>query len=142
MDPKFITLGDEVSDAMPIEEIQTDEAFESSAPLSQAIRHGDTVYVSGNVPIDPETDELVTGGVAAQTRQVLENVEAVLEGAGTSMDNVVRAGVFMTDMDAFGEMNEVYQEFMTEPYPARTAVKAEMASPDIDVEIDVIAAIE
>ena len=127
---------------MPLEEIQTDEAYESSAPLSQAIRHGDTLYVSGNVPIDPETGDLVEGGVGPQTRQVLENVEAVLEGAGTSMDNVARAGVFMTDMDSFGEMNEVYTEFMSEPYPARTAVKAEMADPDILVEIDVVAAIE
>lgn len=127
---------------MSIEQIRTSEAYESSAPLSQAIRHGDTVYVSGNVPVDPETEELVEGGVGPQTRQVLENIEAILEEAGTTMDNVVRAGVFMTDMDAFGEMNEVYEEFMSEPYPARTAVKAEMANPDILVEIDVIAAVE
>nr|WP_227231076.1 Rid family detoxifying hydrolase [Salinirubrum litoreum] len=127
---------------MPIEEISTSEAYESSAPLSQAIRHGDTVYVSGNVPVDPETGNLVEGGVGPQTRQVLENVEAILDAAGTSMDNVIRAGVFMTDMDAFGAMNEVYEEFMSEPYPARTAVRAEMANPDILVEIDVIAAVE
>jgi len=127
---------------MPIEEIQTDEAYESSAPLSQAIRHGDTVYVSGNVPVDPKSGDLVEGGVGPQTEQVLENVQAVLEAAGTSMDNVVRAGVFMTDMDAFSEMNEVYEEYMSEPYPARTAVKAEMANPDIQVEIDVVAAVE
>ncbi len=127
---------------MPIEEIQTDQAYESSAPLSQAIRHGDTLYVSGNVPMDPETGELVEGGVGEQTDQVLANVEAILEAAGTSMDNVIRAGVFMTDMDTFGEMNEVYQEYMSEPYPARTAVKAEMANPDILVEIDVVAAID
>lgn len=127
---------------MSLEQIQTDEAYESSAPLSQAIRHGDTVYVSGNVPVDPETEKLVEGGVGPQTRQVLENIEAILEGAGTSMDNVIRAGVFMTDMDAFGEMNEVYTEFMSEPYPARTAVKAEMANPDIQVEIDIIAAVD
>ena len=127
---------------MPIEEIQTDEAYESSAPLSQAIRHGDTVYVSGNVPVDPESGDLVEGGVGPQTEQVLENVQAVLEAAGTSMDNVVRAGVFMTDMDAFSEMNEVYEEYMSEPYPARTAVKAEMANPDIQVEIDVVAAVK
>ncbi|MFC5369019.1 Rid family detoxifying hydrolase [Salinirubrum litoreum] len=125
-----------------MEEISTSEAYESSAPLSQAIRHGDTVYVSGNVPVDPETGNLVEGGVGPQTRQVLENVEAILDAAGTSMDNVIRAGVFMTDMDAFGAMNEVYEEFMSEPYPARTAVRAEMANPDILVEIDVIAAVE
>lgn len=127
---------------MSIEQIRTSEAYESSAPLSQAIRHGDTVYVSGNVPVDSETGDLVEGGVGPQTRQVLENVEAILTAAGSSMDDVVRAGVFMTDMDAFGEMNAVYEEFMTEPYPARTAVKAEMANPDILVEIDVIAAVE
>lgn len=127
---------------MPIEQIRTSEAYESSAPLSQAIRHGDTLYVSGNVPIDPDSGELVEGGVGPQTRQVLENVEAILEKAGTSMDNVVRAGVFMTDMDAFGEMNDVYTEFMSKPYPARTAVKGEMANPDILVEIDVVAAVE
>jgi 2-iminobutanoate/2-iminopropanoate deaminase len=127
---------------MPIKEISTSEAYASSAPLSQAIRHGDTVYVSGNVPVDPETGDLVEGGVGPQTQQVLENVEAILDAAGTSMDNVIRAGVFMTDMDSFGEMNEVYEEFMSEPYPARTAVKAEMANPDILVEIDVIAAVE
>jgi 2-iminobutanoate/2-iminopropanoate deaminase len=127
---------------MSIEQIRTSEAFESSAPLSQAIQHGNTLYVSGNDPIDPETNELVEDGVGPQTRQVLENIEAILEEAGTSMGNVVRAGVFLTDMDSFQEMNEVYEEFMSEPYPARTAVKAEMASPEIDVEIDVIAAIE
>lgn len=127
---------------MPIEEIQTDEAHQSSSPLSQAIKHGDTVYVSGNVPVDPETGELVEGGVGPQTDQVLANVEAVLKAAGTSMDNVIRAGVFLTDMDAFSEMNEVYEQYMSEPYPARTAVKAEMASPKILVEIDVIAATE
>lgn len=127
---------------MSLEEIETSEAYASSAPLSQAIRHGDTVYVSGNVPVDPETGELVEGGVGPQTRQVLENVEAILDAADSSMENVVRAGVFMTDMDAFGEMNAVYEEFMTEPYPARTAVRAEMANPDILVEIDVVAAVE
>lgn len=127
---------------MPLEQIRTSDAYESSAPLSQAIQHGDTLYVSGNVPMDPESGDLVAGGVGPQTRQVLENIEAILEAAGTSMENVIRAGVFMTDMDAFGEMNAVYREFMSEPYPARTAVKAEMANPDILVEIDVIAALE
>jgi len=127
---------------MVIEEIQTDEAYESSAPLSQAIRYGDTLYVSGNVPVDPDSGELVEGGIGPQTEQVLENIQAVLRATGTSMDNVVRAGVFMTDMDSFGQMNEVYREYMSEPFPARTAVKAEMANPDILVEIDVIAALK
>jgi len=127
---------------MSIEQISTDEAFESSAPLSQAIQHNNTLYVSGNVPIDPETGELVEGGVGSQTRMVMENIEAILEAGGTSMENVLRTRIFMTDMDAFGEMNEVYEEFLNEPYPARTAVRAEMASPEILVEIDVTAAVE
>jgi len=124
-----------------MEEIQTSEAYESSAPLSQAIRYGDTVYLSGAVPIDPETGDIVMGGVAEQTDQVLANLDAVLEAAGSSMDHVIRAGVYLTDMDSFGEMNEVYESYLSEPYPARTAVKAEMASPDIDVEIDFVAAV-
>lgn len=127
--------------AMSIEQIHTSAAFESSAPLSQAIRHGDTVYVSGNVPIDPETGDIVAGGVAEQTEMVLENVTAILEEAGTSMDNVIRAGVYIADMDVFDELNEVYEEYMSEPYPARTAIEAKMASPDILVEIDVVAAV-
>ena len=127
---------------MSIEQISTDEAYESSAPLSQAIKYDNRVYVSGNVPIDPESGELVEGGVGPQTRMVMENIEAILEAAGTSMDNVVRTRIFLTDMDAFGEMNEVYEEFLSEPYPARTAVRGEMASPEILVEIDVTAAVE
>ena len=127
---------------MSIEQISTDEAYASSAPLSQAIKYDNRVYVSGNVPVDPETGDLVEGGVGAQTRMVMENIEAILEAAGTSMDNVVRTRIFLTDMDAFGEMNEVYEEFLSEPYPARTAVRGEMASPEILVEIDVTAAVE
>lgn len=125
-----------------MEAIETDEAFQTSAPLSQAIKYGDTVYVSGNVPIAPGGDGVVSDDMAEQTEQVLENISAILDAAGTSIDNVVKAGVFLTDMDEFGEMNEVYQEYMSEPYPARTAVKAEMASEEIKVEIDVIAGLE
>lgn len=125
-----------------MEAIETDEAFQTSAPLSQAIKYGDTVYVSGNVPIAPDGDGIVSDDMAEQTEQVLENISAILDAAGTSIDNVVKAGVFLTDMDEFGEMNEVYQEYMSEPYPARTAVKAEMASEEIKVEIDVIAGLE
>jgi 2-iminobutanoate/2-iminopropanoate deaminase len=125
-----------------MEQIQTSAAYESSAPLSQAIKHDGMLYLSGAVPLNPEAGELPGDGVGDQTRQVLENLEAVLEEAGTSMDNVVRARVFLTDMDAFGELNEVYEDFFSEPYPARTAVRAEMASSEIKVEIDVTAALE
>lgn len=125
-----------------MEKISTAAAYESSAPLSQAIRHDGIIYLSGAVPLDSDTGELPGEGVEEQTRQVLENLEAVLEAADSSMDDVVRARVFLTDMDAFGELNEVYEDFFSEPYPARTAVRAEMASSEIKVEIDVTAALE
>ena len=127
---------------MPIEQVSTEDAYASSAPLSQAVTHEDRVYVSGAVPIDPDTEELVGGGVGPQTEMVMRNIEAILEAAGSSMDLVLRSRIFLTDMDAFGEMNAVYEEFLSEPYPARTAVKGEMASPDILVEIDVTAVVE
>lgn len=127
---------------MPIEQVSTENAYASSAPLSQAVIHGDRVYVSGAVPIDPDTEELVDGGVGPQTEMVMQNIEAILEAAGSSMDQVLRTRIFLTDMDAFGEMNAVYEEFLSEPYPARTAVKGEMANSEILVEIDVTAVVE
>lgn len=127
---------------MTIEEISTDEAYASSAPLSQAVKHDSRVYVSGAVPIDPDTGELVEGGVGPQTEMVMQNIDAILKAAGSSMDHVLRTRIFLTDMDAFGEMNEVYEAYLNEPYPARTAVKGEMASPEILIEIDVTAVAE
>ncbi len=127
---------------MSIKQVSTEDAYASSAPLSQAVTHGDRVYVSGAVPIDPDTEKIINGGMGPQTEMVLQNIKAILEAAGSSMDQVLRTRIFLTDMDAFGEMNTVYEEFFSEPYPARTAVKGEMASPEILVEIDVTAVIE
>lgn len=123
-------------------EIRTEDAptFDEY-PFSQAIVHGDTVYLSGNVPLDPDTGEFVDGGMNEQARQVMENIEAVLDAADTSLDNVVKATVFITDKEAFGEFNEVYREFVDEPYPARSAVVTDLVV-DVDVEVEVVAAIE
>lgn len=126
------------------ERVQTEGApsFEDyGLPISQAIKHGDTVYVAGQTGGDPETGEVVEGGVAEQTRQTLENISAILEAAGTSLDNVVKATVFIEDMDDFGEVNEVYAEYMSEPYPARSAVEVSDLAIDFEVEIEVIAAL-
>lgn len=109
-------------------------------PFSQAIVHDDTVYVSGNVPLDPETGEFVSGGMKEEARQVMENLEAVLEAAGTSLDNVVKATVFITDKSTFGEFNDVYTDYVDEPYPARSAVVTDLVV-DVGVEVEVIAAI-
>lgn len=126
------------------ERIQTDEApsFETfDLPISQAVVHGDTVYVSGQTGVDPETGEMVEGGVEAETRQALENVGAILAAAGASFDDVLKATVFVGDMDDFETVNGVYEEFVSEPYPARSAVEVGDLAMEFAVEIEVIAAV-
>jgi len=122
-----------------MEPISTDEAPESIGPFSQGIVDGDRVYVSGQGPVAPATGEIIEGGVAAQTERTLENVEAILQAAGLSLDDVVKSTVFLTDMDNYDAINEVYGEHVTEPYPARSAVEVSSLPIDIDVEIEVIA---
>lgn len=124
-----------------MQQIETDTAPISSSPLSQAIVHGDTVYVSGQVPVDPETGAVVSDDIREQTAQTLENIAAILEAAGTSIDNVVKTTVFLTDMDEFAAMNEVYSEYMGDPRPARSAVEVADLAIDIGVEIEAIATI-
>ena len=122
-----------------MEEITTDDAPPSIGPFSQAIRDGDRIYVSGQGPIDPETGEIVGSDAQEQTARTLENVDAVLSAAGQSLDDVVKATVFVTDMDDYDAVNEVYAEYMSEPYPARSAVEVRDLPVDIRVEIEVIA---
>lgn len=126
------------------EYVHTDDAptFDADeVPLSQATVHDDTVYVSGQVGIDPETGEVVDGGVEAEARQALENVEAILDAAGSSLDDVVKATVFLNDVDDFETVNEVYGEFVPEPYPARSAFEAGDLAASFAVEIEVTAAL-
>lgn len=122
-----------------MEEISTDAAPASIGPYSQGIFDGRKVYVSGQGPIDPETGEIVDGDIRDETRRTLENVGAVLEAAGTSLDRVVKSTVFVQDMDDYDTINDVYQDYMSEPYPARSAVQIEDLPVDIGVEIEVVA---
>jgi 2-iminobutanoate/2-iminopropanoate deaminase len=122
-----------------MEEITTDDAPGALGPYSQGIRDGDTVYVSGQGPVDPETREVVEGDIQDETEQTLGNVGAVLEAAGLGLEDVVKATVFVTDMDNYEAVNEVYGEYMSEPYPARSAVEVADLPIDIGVEIEVIA---
>ena len=122
-----------------MEEISTDDAPASIGPYSQGIRDGDRIYVSGQGPVDPGSGEIIEGDIAAQTARTLENVAAVLDAAGASLDDVVKATVFVQDMADYGEINEVYGEYMSEPYPARSAVQVEDLPIDIGVEIEVVA---
>ena len=119
--------------------ISTKKAPAAIGPYSQAIQVGNLVYTSGQIPIDPATGAFAEGGIKEQTRQSLTNVKAILEEAGLSMSNVVKTTVFMGDMGDFAEMNAVYAEFFTEPYPARSAVAVKTLPKGALVEIEVVA---
>jgi len=119
--------------------IQTDKAPQAIGPYSQAIRTSGLVFASGQIPIDPATGQFVAGGIEAQTEQVLKNLSAVLEAAGSGLDRVIKTTVFLADMQEFGAMNEVYGRFFTDDPPARATVEAARLPRDAKVEIEAIA---
>ena len=119
--------------------ISTTKAPSAIGPYSQAIQVGNLVYTSGQIPINPATGTFVEGGIQEQTRQSLLNVKAILEEAGLTMANVVKTTVFMADMNDFAEMNGVYAEFFSEPFPARSAVAVKTLPKGALVEIEVVA---
>jgi 2-iminobutanoate/2-iminopropanoate deaminase len=123
------------------ERVQTDRAPAAIGPYSQAIRAGGFVFASGQIPTDPATGEFVKGGVAEQTEQVLKNLAAVLEAAGSGLDKVVKTTVFLADMKEFAQMNEVYAKFFTGAPPARATVAAAGLPRDARVEIEAVALI-
>ena len=119
--------------------ISTGKAPSAIGPYSQATQVGNLVYTSGQIPIDPATGAFVEGGIKEQTRRSLLNVKAVLEEAGLTMGDVVKTTVFMADMNDFADMNSVYAEFFSEPYPARSAVAVKTLPKGALVEIEVVA---
>ncbi len=121
------------------EVIATEHAPKAIGPYSQGIRANGFIFLSGQTPIDPATQQLITGSVAEQTERVLRNLEAVLRQAGSSMEKVVRCGVFLKDMNDFTAMNEVYGRFFPKNPPARTTIQAARLPKDCQVEIDAIA---
>jgi len=121
------------------ETISTENAPGAIGPYSQAVRAGNLVFCSGQIPLDPQTGEFVSDDIAEQTRQVLKNLSAVLEAAGTSLNNVVKTTVFLSDMNDFVKMNEIYAEFFGENKPARATVQAARLPRDAKVEIECIA---
>ena len=122
--------------------IATDQAPRAIGPYSQAIRAGNLLFCSGQIPIDPSTGEFVSGGVAEQTEQVMRNLSAVLRAGQSSLKQVVKTTVFLADMDDFTAMNEVYGRFFSENPPARATVQAARLPRDAKVEIEAIAIIE
>ena len=123
------------------EPVKTSNAPAALGPYSQAIKVGDFVYTSGQVAIDPATGEFIGGGIAEQTERVLNNVAAVLEAAGSSLDQVVKTLVFLADMNDFSAMNEVYGKFFTGAPPARSTVQAARLPKDALIEIEAVALI-
>ena len=120
--------------------ISTSKAPAAIGPYSQAIQVGNLLYASGQIPIDPSTGSIVDGGIKEQTRQSLLNVQAILEEAGLSFANVIKTTVFLADINDFADMNGVYAEFFSEPYPARSAVAVKSLPKGALVEIEVVAA--
>ena len=121
------------------EPVTTPNAPGAIGPYSQAVRAGDFVFLSGQIPLDPGTGQLVAGGIAEQTHQVLKNLGAVLEAAGTSYARVVKTTVYLADMGEFTAMNEIYGTYFSAPAPARATVQAARLPRDVRVEIDAVA---
>jgi 2-iminobutanoate/2-iminopropanoate deaminase len=121
--------------------VATPSAPAAIGPYSQAIRAGSLVFVSGQIPIDPSTGNLIGGDIAAQTHRVFQNIGEILKAAGASFDQVVRTTVYLADMNDFVAMNEVYAKYFSSPAPARATVQAARLPKDARVEIDVIASL-
>jgi 2-iminobutanoate/2-iminopropanoate deaminase len=119
--------------------VSTPNAPAAIGPYSQAIRAGNLLFVSGQIPIDPATGALVTGGIAEQADRVLKNLGAILEAAGGSFDRVVKTTVYLADMSEFAAMNDVYGRYFPSPAPARATIQAARLPRDVRVEIDLIA---
>ena len=119
--------------------VETDRAPAAIGPYSQAIVTGDLVFTAGQIALDPVTGEIVEGGIAAETGQVLRNMAAVLEAAGSGLDRVVKTTVYLADMGEFAAMNEVYGTFFRDPPPARAAIQAAALPRGVRVEIDCVA---
>ena len=118
--------------------IQTSEAPAAIGPYSQAIRAGDTVYLSGQIPLDPASGDIIDGDFAARTRRVFNNLAAVARAAGGGLDDVVKLNVFLTDLGRFAQVNEIMAEVFNEPYPARAAVQVAALPKGVDVEMDAV----
>ncbi|MDD2573311.1 MAG: RidA family protein [Bacillota bacterium] len=126
---------------MKKEIVSTKKAPGAVGPYSQAVKCGNMVYTAGQIALNPGTGQMVEGGVKEQTHQVFANLKAVLEASGTSLENVVKTTVFITDMGKFGDVNEVYAEYFTVDFPARSCIEVGRLPKDALVEIEVVAAL-
>jgi reactive intermediate/imine deaminase len=123
---------------MPRTPIRTDAAPAAIGPYSQAVRIGGTVFLSGQIPLDPASGQLVTGDIAAEARQVFANLRAVCAAAGGSFDDVARVGIYLTDLGDFAAVNAVMAEAFAEPYPARSTIQVSALPRGARVEVDAV----
>ncbi len=123
---------------MPRTPIQTDQAPAAIGPYSQATRAGQTVFLSGQIPLDPASGNVVEGGIEAQARRAFENLKAVCQAAGGSLDDVVRVGLYLTDLSEFGAVNAVMAEYFDAPYPARSTIEVSALPKGVAFEVDAI----
>ncbi len=124
---------------MNINVVSTEKAPAAIGPYSQALIAGSFIYTSGQVPIIPETGEIVKGDIAQQTKQVMENLKAVLEAAGSDLGSVIKTTVFIKNMNDFQTVNSIYNEYFKKPFPARSCVEVARLPKDVGIEIEVIA---
>jgi len=122
--------------------ISTERAPKAIGPYSQAVVSNGWAFLSGQIPLDPSTNQIITGDIAAQTERVLENLKSVLEAAGSSLERVVKTTVYLKDMGEFAKMNEVYGRYFATNAPARATVEAARLPRDVSVEIDCIASVD
>jgi reactive intermediate/imine deaminase len=122
--------------------IHTDQAPEAIGPYSQAVRAGDTVYMSGQIPLDPATMDLVNGDMEAQVRRVFDNLQAVARAAGGELADIVKLNIYLTDLAHFPLVNELMQAYFTEPYPARAAIGVASLPKGAQVEMDAVMALD
>ena len=121
--------------------IQTEKAPKAIGPYSQAIQAGNFLFLSGQIPLDPKTGELVKGDIRKQTQQVLENIKGILESQGLGMENVVKSTIFLKDIANFNQVNEVYATYFPSSPPARSTVEVAKLPRDADIEIEALAII-
>ena len=127
---------------MPKKIIQTNQAPRPVGPYSQAVQHQGLLFVSGQIPIHPESGELVLSSIEDETRQVLDNLKAVVEAAGSSLENVLKVGIFVTDITQFDVINQIYADYFSEAKPARALVEVSQLPKGVHVEMDAVAYVE
>jgi len=121
------------------QEIQTDKAPKPVGPYSQAIKVNGFLFISGQIPLDPETNRMIEGDFKTKARRILENIRQIVESAGGSMDSIVKITVYLTDISKFAELNDVYKEYFNPPYPSRSVVEVKGLPKGSEIEIEAIA---